>query len=137
MFDRDMLVLTSSFNYMWPQSVLILCFFYAAIGRPERIRSLIEFRIAGLFLAAAVMAPTLLQVFIALLQPGFGGFRAFGQEMMPMLAVLVPPFLLMMSVILGLDSVIPRGRGSMQPPARAIFEDAPLRREERKCEDLT
>lgn len=123
MMDREMLFLGAWHAWM-PQTMLIASFFYAALVKPERIRNVLEFRIAGLFLGAALISPTLLQIFATVIQPGFSGMggRMFGDQFFQMVIFAIPPFLLMMSVIIGLDSVTPRRSLYHVQPPRATGE---------------
>lgn len=96
----------------WAVAALLVCLFWTAVLKPERIRSLAEFRIACLLLALAIIAPTLAQLFVLGSQ---AVDRPFGPQhsndfSSTVFASAIGPLLLTFSVILGLDSVIPRGK---------------------------
>lgn len=109
---------------VWVEAALLVCLFWAALVKPERIRSLMEFRIASLLLAAAIVAPIMVQLaFVSMNQfgagtrplPPFGTVRPPGGGAnvdMTIYGLAVPPLVLTVAVILAVDSVIPRTRGS-------------------------
>lgn len=44
----------------WVEAALLIGLFWAALAHPDRIRSLLEFRLSVLCLGAALVAPTLI-----------------------------------------------------------------------------
>jgi hypothetical protein len=98
----------------WVEAALLTCLFWAALVRPERIRSPLEFRIASLLLALAIIAPVMVQLFV-IGHPAPGGMRPPGitpDVGVTMYATAVPPLFLTLAVILGLDSVMPGSQGA-------------------------
>jgi multisubunit Na+/H+ antiporter MnhC subunit len=92
----------------WLEAALLLGLFWAALVQPERIKSILMFRLSGLFLGLAVIAPTLIQVFlIGQRQPGVRPVNGEGMEL-AMYASAIPPVLTMLAIVIGLDSVMPR-----------------------------
>jgi hypothetical protein len=111
----------------WVEAALLVCLFWTALARPERIRSLTEFRIAGVLLALAIVAPSLIQ--LCLILAGDGGLRGpprMGQDFAAVVYLMaIPPVLLALSVILGLDSVIRKTRGTVAAPDASWSSDTP------------
>ncbi len=98
----------------WIEAALLACLFWTALARPERIRSLAEFRIAALLLGVSIVAPAVIQLFLIGRAPGIGRPSAAGQEIgAVMYATAIPPLLTMLAVLLGIDSVLPRTKAPM------------------------
>lgn len=93
------------------EAALVICLFWAALSRPERIRNLFEFRLASVLLGISIIAPALIQMFFM----GFTGTAALnrpGAGKQPealMFTMAIPPLLTMLAVLLGIDAVTPRG----------------------------
>ena len=107
----------------WIEAALLVCLFWAALVHPDRVRSWLEFRVASWLLAAAIVAPVIVQLAFTMLGgagpvgPTFGprgGIpRGAGRDLsveMMMYGVAIPPLLLMLAVILAVDSVISRSK---------------------------
>jgi hypothetical protein len=97
----------------WLEAALLVCLFWAALIRPERIRSLGEFRAAAILLGISIIAPILIQLLV-IGQPLTPGARTPAGSRtleMSMYSMAIPPLLTMTAVLLGLDSVIPRSTG--------------------------
>lgn len=96
----------------WIEAALLVCLFWAALARPERIRSVLEFRLATLLLGIAIVAPVLIQIFVIAQRTPMGGRSPAGTQETEtaMYASVVPPVITMLAVILGIDSVMPRSR---------------------------
>jgi len=96
----------------WVVAALLVCFFCAALFKPERIRSPFSFRIASLLLALVIIAPSMVQLFVIGSPNPVAPFKQqLNQDNSTvMYALALPPLLLSLSVILGLDSVMPRGK---------------------------
>ena len=94
----------------WIEAALVVCLFWAALVRPERIRSLAEFRIAALLLGVSIIAPVLIQLFvIGHRTPEVSRPPAASQELdAVMYTMAIPPLLTMLVVVLGIDSVMSR-----------------------------
>ena len=106
----------------WLEAALLIGLFWAALAHPDRIRSVTAFRLSGLLLGLAIVAPVLIQVFLIGHRPGGIGRPAAGTDglEMAMYASAVPPVLTMLAVVLGLDSIMPRGRrADAEPTATA------------------
>jgi hypothetical protein len=90
-----------------------VCLFWAALTRPERIRSLMEFRLAALILGVSIVAPVLVQLFVIGRPVAAGGRPPVANQAveLSMYAMAIPPVLTMLAVILGIDSVMPRPKG--------------------------
>jgi hypothetical protein len=118
----------------WIESALLVCLFWAALARPERIRSLLEFRLAALLLGVAIVAPVLIQVWLIGQRPPLVGRSPAGAQGpdTAMYALVVPPVLTMLAVLLGVDSVMPRSRqrewGKGDAPAVKADQAAPAER---------
>jgi hypothetical protein len=105
-------------NRAYIEAALLVCFFWAALARPERIRSLTEFRLAYVFLGLSIITPTLLQLFVIgkdAGNPGIGNMkpRGFGMDPEPsttMYLMGIPPLFTTLAVILGIDSVMPTAK---------------------------
>jgi hypothetical protein len=87
-------------------AALVIGLFWAALAHPERIRSPIEFRLSALCLAVSVVGNVLTPLAILFLLPDDG--RANRRERLGewMYLGAVPPVLMMLAVLLGLDSVM-------------------------------
>ena len=108
----------------WTEAALLIGLFWAALGHPERIRNLTEFRLATVLLGLSLVVPVMVQLFLMnsplnmLRQPAMGGP---GQDAgIAMYSMAVAPALTMMSLILGVDSVTPRSRPRGQPPEGVV-----------------
>jgi hypothetical protein len=104
----------------WLEAAFLVCLFWVALARPERIRSLLEFRIACLLFAAALITPTLtnLYVFRDSLTPG-GRINPAGKQSdfaSGLYLHVITPLLLLLSFLLAIDSVTPRRRAEVPPP---------------------
>lgn len=87
--------------------VLIICLFWAALAKPERIRSVVEFRIAGLLLGLSIVLPFALN--ILLYSDSNSYMSGFSNSSAPRSYLsLAPVVLLMLALVFGLDSVTPR-----------------------------
>ena len=111
----------------WLEAALLVCLFVVAVFRPERIRSMAEFRLACFVFALTVIAPTGVNLFLTSTKlfsqqgPRFGGggFPTSTQDPgIWMYAAAIPAILLTVSFLLAIDAVIPRRpRGVFhQPP---------------------
>lgn len=90
-------------------AALVACLFWAALVHPERIRSVVLFRVSGLLLGVAIFAPVLVQLFVVVQQGGptrFGGGGGGGSDF-TMYAMAIPPALTTLAVVFGLMSVAP------------------------------
>jgi hypothetical protein len=96
----------------WIEAALLVCLFWTALVRPERIRSLFEFRLAALLLGVAVVAPVLIQLFVIGHRTPGSGRNPVGAEGLEtaMYASAVPPVITMLAILLGIDSIMPRSR---------------------------
>jgi hypothetical protein len=88
----------------WLNAALLIGLFWAALAHPDRIRSVIEFRIATLLLGVSVVVPVIIQLLLM-------GSQANGPGM-AMYATAISPILTMLAVICGVDSVTPRDQGN-------------------------
>lgn len=95
------------------EAALLIGLFWAAISHPERIRSVIEFRIATVLLAASMVVPVVVQLYLAGQASSTPRLTGFQQPQPPgnaMYAMAISPFLVMLAVIIGVNSVTPYGR---------------------------
>ena len=105
-------MLNAASGHSWVGVALLIGFFWAALAHPDRIRSVTEFRLATWLLGGSMVAPVMIQLFIA------GDGRPLdspqvrvGQDVgTAMYLMAIPPLLNMVAVILGVDSVTPRSR---------------------------
>ena len=98
----------------WLNAALLIGLFWAAVAHPDRIRSVIEFRIATILLGVSVVVPVLIQLFLMVMgiqANGPGRYPASGPEM-AIIATAISPILTMLAVICGVDSVTPRNQGN-------------------------
>lgn len=105
-------------------AALLVCLFWAALVRPERIRSLLEFRLALVLLGLSIMAPMAIQLTLAWMRPGpaAGRFGMANQDQgVGMYFMVIPSALTMLAVLLGVDSVLSTRK-------REIIHDAELAR---------
>jgi hypothetical protein len=114
----------------WVEAAFLVCLFWAALGHPDRIRSPITFRIAVLLFAVSLIAPTIVNLYLAGIgqSPLSPQGRPRGQDTMAGVYAIylsaAGPALFMLSFLLAIDSVIPRGKRAPRdeshdgPPAR-------------------
>ena len=89
----------------WLNAALLIGLFRSALAHPNRIRSVIEFRIATILLGVSVVVPVIITLFLI-------GSRARGPDPgMAMYATAISPVLTMLAIILGVDSITPRQQG--------------------------
>ena len=108
----------------WIEAALLIGLFWAALIHPERIRSLFRFRLATLLLGISVISPFFVQIFLFATMDGGASPRSaprqpgLAQEStMRILCMAIPPFLLMLAILLGVDSVTPRSRDKNTDPS--------------------
>lgn len=101
------------------QAALLVCLFWIALVKPERIRSVGTFRVACLVFAVTFVAPVLTNLFLVGGNPLMPQTRpGMGQNPGAWMYVsAIPPALLMISFLLAIDSITPR-----RP--RGVFEQA-------------
>jgi hypothetical protein len=87
-------------------AALIIGLFWAALAHPERIRSPIEFRLSALCLAASVVATVLIPLALLFLLPRDNSRSNRGSLGEWQLLCAIPPVLMMLAVLLGIDSVM-------------------------------
>ena len=94
------------------EAALLLGLFWAALSHPDRIRSVLHFRIASLLLGLSILAPIVVQVFWLgnLGGPAGQGLGAGRFPGIETLAIAVPPLLTMLAVLFGLGSITPPGK---------------------------
>jgi hypothetical protein len=111
----------------WVEAAFLISLFLIATGRPERIRSVGQFRAACLIFAASLFAPTLTNLYMLSENMGGGGPGAmrFGgaDSAFALLLMAVGPMLFALAFLLAIDSVTPRKRRVDEAAA-----DAPARR---------
>ena len=90
----------------WLDAALLIGIFWAALGHPERIRNLIEFRTASILLAISIVIPVLVQLY--LLRSQSSSLMPRSDPGMVMYAMAISPILKMIAIILAVDSVTPR-----------------------------
>ena len=98
----------------WTHVALLACLFRAALGQPERIRSVAGFRIACLYFALALIAPTLVNLYVLGNRPVAQLGRPLNQD--PGAGIylsVISPVLFMISFMLAIDSVMPRRKKSV------------------------
>jgi len=94
----------------WIEATLLVCLFWAALARPERIRSPFKFRLAGMLLATAIGAHAVIQIIV------FGYWMpriirgANHHDDLPFMLVAstFPSIISMLAVFLGIGSVLPQ-----------------------------
>lgn len=94
------------------ESALLLGLFWAALSHPEKIRSVLLFRIASLLLGLSIFSPIVVQMLWLGNQAGRAG-QGLGAGQFPgieTLVIAVPPFLTMLAVLFGLGSITPQGK---------------------------
>ncbi|MFM7150239.1 MAG: hypothetical protein ACKO23_10395 [Gemmataceae bacterium] len=100
----------------WIEAALLLGLFWAALSHPERIRSLVKFRLSTLLLGISVISPIFVQLFLFArmdtgVSQGIARQPGLAQEsMVRILSMAIPPGLLMVAILLGVDSITPRAR---------------------------
>ena len=105
----------------WAEAALLVCFFWVAVARPERIYSLPRFRTACILFALAMLAPVFVNLFLVggnANQMLFG--RGGGGNQDPGVLIYlqaVAPTLFVFSFLLGIDSVMPRPTPNIPRPA--------------------
>ena len=90
-------------------AALIIALFWAALSRPDRVRSYPELRLAALCLGVSILASVIIPV--AVVAPlASADARGERREHLAMAAYLypIPAVLTMFALLLGLDSVTPR-----------------------------
>jgi hypothetical protein len=105
-------MLASGSALVWIEVALVLGLFWAALAHPARIRSLIEFRLSMAVLALAVIAPSVTQIFLSLMQPEPAMQYSRGGEAVQTIIYMsaIPPLLVAIAVYLGINSVLPTGQ---------------------------
>ena len=109
----------------WLDPAFLVCLFWVALIKPERIRSLLAFRLACVLFAVSVIAPTLVNLYLfgdrPVRQPNRLGAQDPGAGLY--LSV-ISPLLFMISFILAMDTVIPwRRQRVVQGVVQAGDED--------------
>ena len=91
----------------WLDAALLIGLFWAALAHPDRIRSLIGFRVATILLGVSIVVPYVIQLFLV----GSPGQRGAGPDPgMAVYGMAISPVITMLAVIFGVDSVTPRSR---------------------------
>ncbi|MDG2015089.1 MAG: hypothetical protein P8J33_16405, partial [Pirellulaceae bacterium] len=90
------------------EAALLIGLFWAALAHPERIQSLIGFRVATILLGISIVFPVILQLFFIGGQLGGSGQPGAGPNSQMALVAGVSPVTTMLAVIFGVDSVTPR-----------------------------
>jgi hypothetical protein len=94
----------------WIEVALLVCLFWAALFRPERVSSWLKFRLSAVLLTAAIGAHGLIRIFV------FGFWMSEDDRKMTQLNEAIwliisfafPSFLTMFAFLLGIASIIPR-----------------------------
>jgi hypothetical protein len=94
----------------WIDGAFVLGLFWAALSQPCRIRNLGEFRIAVVFFGLSLVLPVSIQLAMIGNTPAAGRPLGAGPTSLAIYAMAIPPFLMMVAVILAIDSIIPRRR---------------------------
>lgn len=96
----------------WLNAALLIGLFWAALAHPDRIRSVIEFRIATILLGVSVVVPVIIQLLLMGSQANGPGMYPGSGPGIAMYATAISPILTMLAVICGVDSVTPRHQGN-------------------------
>ena len=109
-------------NLVVVEAALIICLFWAALVRPERIGSVAAFRLAMVLLAVAILAPSVIQVTLVAYSAPIDKrlLTADKQNGAVLYALVIPPAILMLAVLAAIESIAPRPRrkqSSGSPPA--------------------
>jgi hypothetical protein len=94
----------------WLDAALLIGLFWAALAHPDRIRSVIEFRIATILLGISIVIPVIIQLFVLATQPTGPGMGPPTGPGTAVFATAISPILTMLAVIFGVDSVTPRSQ---------------------------
>ena len=86
-------------------AALLIGLFWAALAHPDRIQSVLQFRIATMLLGISIVVPVVIQLFGAG-APAQPGVRP--DTGMVIYAMAISPAMTMLAVILGVGSVTPR-----------------------------
>ena len=90
-------------------AVLLTGLFWAALAHPDRIQSVIQFRIATMLLGISIVVPVVIQLFVVGTPTQLGGKPDPG---VAIYAMAISSVITMMAVIMGVGSVTPRTRGT-------------------------
>lgn len=98
----------------WLNAALLIGLFWAALGHPDRIRSIKAFRIATVLLGVSMVTPVISQAVMMVNQAGGPSTGLSSEWGTAMFATAVSPVLTMLAVIVGVDSVTPRPESKNQ-----------------------
>jgi hypothetical protein len=103
---------------------LLVCLFWAALMRPERIRSPLMFRLAGLFLVAALGAHAVVQIFVfGLWMPDIDPKQNNNERIsLIILTTTAPLFFTVLALLMGIGSVLPQSRRDSGMPTESTRE---------------
>jgi hypothetical protein len=113
----ELLSLFSGGQRGWLEAAMVASFFWIAVARPERIGNIMRFRIACILFALSMLTPALVNLY--LLTTGSNPFNRMagggGDPGAGVYLQIATPALLMVSFLLGIDSVMPR-QSERRPP---------------------
>lgn len=95
----------------WLDAALLIGLFWAALAHPDRIQSLRKFRLATILLGISIVIPIVIQLVVLGSQSTSSGMGRppTGTEA-AVFAMAISPFITMLAVIFGVDSVTPRAQ---------------------------
>ena len=98
----------------WVEAAYLTCLFWIVLTRPEKIRSLLLFRLACVTFAATLLIPAVVRYFLmgedAMMFMRRGPVSTADSQL-GMILMLFSPLLFAASFLMAIDSVTPRRRG--------------------------